>query len=61
MVPIRDTKTRKPLPGVTVGDIGPKVGISVKDNGFARFNHVRIPRENMLNRYAKVSKSGVFS
>ncbi|EAR98581.2 peroxisomal acyl-CoA oxidase (macronuclear) [Tetrahymena thermophila SB210] len=61
LVPIRDIKTRKPLPGITVGDIGPKVGFNVKDNGFVRFNNVRIPRENMLMRYAKVSKAGIFS
>lgn len=61
LVQVRDIKTRKPLPGITVGDNGPKVGFSVKDNGFVRFNHVRIPRENMLMRYAKVSKTGIFS
>lgn len=61
LVPIRDPKTRQPLPGVTVGDIGPKVAFSVKDNGFARFDKVRIPRDSMLMRYAKVSKAGIFS
>ncbi|EGR34637.1 hypothetical protein IMG5_005310 [Ichthyophthirius multifiliis] len=60
-VPIRDQQNYNPLPGIQVGDIGPKVGVSVKDNGFVRFNNVRIPRENMLMRYQKVSKEGVFT
>ena len=28
------------------------------DNGFLKMDHVRIPRRNMLMRYAKVDKSG---
>lgn len=40
--------------GVTVGDIGPKFGFDEIDNGFLSFNKFRIPRENMLMKYAKV-------
>ena len=40
--------------GVKVGDIGPKFGYFGADNGFLRLDHVRIPRENMLMRHAKV-------
>ena len=40
--------------GITVGDIGPKLGIPAIDNGFLRLDNVRIPRENMLMRYAQV-------
>ena len=36
------------MPGVRTGDIGPKFGYHSKDNGWACFEHVRIPRENML-------------
>jgi len=42
------------LTGVTLGDIGPKFGFDSTDNGFLRFNHVRIPRENLLMKYAQV-------
>ena len=49
-----------PLPGIQVGDIGPKYGYNTKDNGFVRLNNIRIPRENMLMRYSKVSKAGEF-
>jgi acyl-CoA oxidase len=41
--------------GVTVGDIGPKLGWFGIDNGFLRLNNVRIPRDQMLMRYSKVS------
>jgi acyl-CoA oxidase len=41
--------------GVTVGDIGPKLGYFGMDNGFLRLNNVRIPRDQMLMRYSKVS------
>lgn len=61
VVPIRHMETHVPLKGITCGDIGSKLGYDSKDNGFLRFDHVRIPRENMLSRYAKVSKSGEFS
>jgi len=37
-----------------VGDIGPKFGFDTIDNGFLRLSHVRIPRQNMLMKYAQV-------
>lgn len=43
-----------PLLGITVGDIGPKMGLEHIDNGFLQLNHVRVPRENMLSRFAEV-------
>ncbi|KAF1791223.1 Acyl-CoA dehydrogenase/oxidase, N-terminal and middle domain [Phytophthora cactorum] len=43
-----------------MGDIGPKVGFNSLDNGYAVFRNVRIPRRNMLMRYAKVLKDGTF-
>ena len=57
IVPIRDLKTHKPLPGVTVGDVGPKFGLNTLDNGFILFNNVRIPHENMLAKYSHVVKA----
>ncbi|KAI9250226.1 acyl-CoA dehydrogenase/oxidase C-terminal [Phascolomyces articulosus] len=53
----------KPVKGVTVGDIGPKAygGFATTDNGYCIFDHVRIPRDNMLMRFAQVSKEGVYS
>jgi len=60
IVPIRDLETNKTLPGVEAGDIGDKIGFNLKDNGYCRFNNVRIPRENMLMKYVKVSKHGEY-
>ena len=57
VVPIRDAATHLPLPGIKVGDIGPKFGYNGVDNGFLSFNHVRVPRDNMLMRFAKACNS----
>ena len=40
------------------GDIGPKFGYITKDNGWAIFDNVRIPRTNMLMKMASVDKEG---
>ncbi|KAE8887675.1 Acyl-coenzyme A oxidase 2 [Phytophthora fragariae] len=61
IVPLRDVETHEPLPGVTIGDMGSKMGLQGVDNGWIQFDHVRIPRANMLRRYAQVSRDGVFS
>lgn len=54
LVQIRDFETHKPLPGIKVGEIGPKMGFNTANNGFLGFNNVRIPRENMLMKNAQV-------
>ncbi|PWN49908.1 putative acyl-CoA oxidase [Violaceomyces palustris] len=54
IVPIRDPETRKPFPGISVGDIGPKAGLPGIDNGYMLFDHVRVPHFNQLSRFAKV-------
>jgi len=60
MVPIRDMNTNKVLPGIQAGDIGPKFGYHTKDNGYLRFDNVRIPRENLLRKYVEVTREGKF-
>lgn len=62
IVPIRSLKTHLPLAGVTVGDIGPKAyaGFGQMDNGYLHLTSVRIPRENMLQRFAKVDSDGTY-
>jgi acyl-CoA oxidase len=59
MVPIRDHHHRV-LPGVRVEDMGHKIGLNGVDNGKLWFDHVRIPRENLLNAFSDVSEDGVF-
>ncbi|RLN46669.1 hypothetical protein BBJ29_001396 [Phytophthora kernoviae] len=61
VVPLRDVETHEPLPRVRIGDMGSKMGLQGVDNGWIQFDHVRIPRANMLRRYAQVSRDGVFS
>lgn len=42
--------------GITVGDIGPKFGYDEMDNGYLKMDNFRIPRENMLMKYAQVKQ-----
>lgn len=61
VVPLRDTVTGKPLPGVDVGDLGHKVGHQGVDNGWIQFHQVRIPRTYMLSRWCSVDQNGQVS
>jgi acyl-CoA oxidase len=54
IVQIRDMKTHQPLPGIAVGDIGPKYGYAPMDNGYMLFDHYRIPHSAMLSNYSRV-------
>lgn len=57
LVPIRDAAGR-PEPGVTVSDCGPKLGLNGVDNGRILFDHVRVPRTNLLGRYGDIDDDG---
>ncbi|EOA12483.1 hypothetical protein CARUB_v10025999mg [Capsella rubella] len=61
IVPIRDMKTHQTLPGVEIQDCGHKVGLNGVDNGALRFRSVRIPRDNLLNRFGDVSRDGKYT
>lgn len=61
LVQTRSLKDHSLMPGVTCGDIGPKIGYNVMDNGFAKFDHVKIPRRNMAMRFAQVDKYGTYT
>nr|GMC91301.1 acyl-coenzyme A oxidase 2, peroxisomal [Ipomoea batatas]GME21102.1 acyl-coenzyme A oxidase 2, peroxisomal [Ipomoea batatas] len=61
IVPIRDQKTHKTLPGVEIHDCGQKIGLNGVDNGALRFRSVRIPRDNLLNRFGDVSRDGKYT
>ena len=58
-VPLRDEKGL--LAGVGGDDDGPKGGLNGIDNGRLHFTALRVPRENLLNRYGHVDKDGVYS
>lgn len=60
VVPIRDPHTLRPLAGVTVGDLGEKVGLNGVDNGFVMFNKYRLPREAALDKLGGVDEAGEY-
>ncbi|MFJ8690698.1 acyl-CoA dehydrogenase family protein [Micromonospora wenchangensis] len=60
LVPIRDPDGA-PLPGVTIGDAGPKAGLLGVDNGRLSFDHVTVPRDMLLDRYGQVAADGTYS
>ncbi|GAA1680683.1 acyl-CoA dehydrogenase [Kribbella yunnanensis] len=57
LVPIRD-EDGTALPGVTLSDCGPKLGLNGVDNGRIVFDNVRVPRAALLDRYAQVDADG---
>jgi acyl-CoA oxidase len=60
LVPIR-SEDGTPLPGVTLSDCGPKLGLNGVDNGRIVFDQVRVPREALLDRYAQVDADGNYA
>lgn len=51
---IRDPVTKHPLPGITVADCGSKIGLEGVDNGRFWFKSVKLPRDALLDRFAKI-------
>jgi acyl-CoA oxidase len=60
IVEIRDLITHKLLPNMDIGDIGPKFGYSSKENGFMKFNGLRVPKDNILSRFFEINDDGEF-
>jgi len=60
LVPIRDPDGND-LPGVTTSDCDYKGGLPGVDNGRIVFDHVRVPRVNLLNKYGDVAPDGTYS
>src|SRR6478609_2177839 len=60
LVPIRD-EAGTVLDGVRIEDCGAKLGLDGVDNGRIWFDHVRVPREALLDRYASVTPDGIYS
>ena len=44
------------MPGVTIEDMGYKMGLNGVDNAKLAFDHVRVPREALLNRWSDVAE-----
>jgi len=60
LLPIRDEAGRD-LPGVTTADQGHKGGLVGVDNGTISFDHFRVPRRMLLDRYGGVGEDGTYS
>lgn len=60
LVPIRDA-AGQPLPGVHIEDCGRKFGLNGVDNGRLAFDNVRVPRENLLDRFGGVAPDGTYA
>lgn len=60
-VPIRDPQTHAFLPGVGGEDDGLKGGLNGIDNGRLHFDHVRVPRRDLLDRYGAVAPDGTYT
>ncbi|MFK4835449.1 acyl-CoA dehydrogenase [Microbacterium sp. ZW T2_14] len=59
-VPIRDDQGDM-MPGIISEDDGVKGGLNGIDNGRLAFDHVRVPRFNMLDRYGQVAADGSYT
>lgn len=59
LIRIREDETHRTLKGIEVGDIGTKFGYFYKDNGYMKFDRVRVPRSAILSKYVNVSKDGM--
>ena len=60
VVRIRDDSGRVAT-GVRIEDNGPKMGLNGVDNGRIWFDDVRVPLDNLLDRYASVAPDGTYS
>ena len=60
LVPLRDAHGTL-LKGIRVEDCGYKLGLNGVDNGRIWFDQVRVPRENLLNRFGDVSPQGIYT
>nr|WP_297918839.1 acyl-CoA dehydrogenase [uncultured Allomuricauda sp.] len=57
LVPLRDEKHGE-LPGIRIEDNGYKLGLNGVDNGKIWFDQVKVPVENLLNRYGGIDTDG---
>jgi acyl-CoA oxidase len=59
LVPLRDSANHL-MPGVRIEDNGYKLGLNGVDNGKIWFDQVKVPRENLLNKYGDIKPDGTY-
>jgi len=60
MMQFRDVKGHL-MPGVEIGEMGPKINGDNTNIGYARFTYVRVPRFNMFAKYQQVAQDGQYT
>ncbi|MEP0480100.1 MAG: acyl-CoA dehydrogenase, partial [Nonlabens sp.] len=60
LVPIRDSKGNT-LDNITIGDNGHKMGLNGVDNGTLHFKAVKIPKENLLNKFGDIDEDDKYT
>ena len=55
------THTHTQTLNTQVEDMGYRMGLNGVDNAKLFFENVRVPQENLLNRYSDIDENGVFS
>jgi acyl-CoA oxidase len=60
LVPYRD-KDNNLLHGITVKDCGFKMGLNGVDNGRLWFDNIKVPKENLLNRFGDIDDKGSYA
>ena len=60
VVPLRNAAGEL-QPGVSVEDCGYKIGLNGVDNGRIWFDHVRIPRTELLDRFGSIDEQGKYT
>ncbi|MFT4704777.1 MAG: acyl-CoA oxidase [Bradymonadia bacterium] len=60
LVPIRHDDG-SPIPRVRIQDCGEKMGLHGVDNGMLWFDNVRVPRANLLDRFAQITDGGTYA
>ncbi|KAK3883082.1 hypothetical protein Pcinc_012576 [Petrolisthes cinctipes] len=61
VVPLRNPATLQVFPGITIADMGHKLGLNGIDNGVMMFDQYSVPRENLLNRTGDVTPDGHYT
>lgn len=59
LVPLRDDQHQE-LDGITIEDNGYKLGLNGVDNGKIWFNQVKVPVENLLDKFGGINSAGEY-
>uniref|UniRef100_A0A1B0BSF1 Acyl-CoA oxidase C-alpha1 domain-containing protein n=1 Tax=Glossina palpalis gambiensis TaxID=67801 RepID=A0A1B0BSF1_9MUSC len=60
IVQISDKVTHMPVPGVDIGEIGPKLGMKSGNNGYLGLKNVRVPLNHMVMKNQQMLFNGTY-